>query len=43
MIAPEPDEVEFELIGDNDLSAVDLGPAAPNARDPDTGSGRVRK
>ena len=39
----EPDEVEFELIGDNDLSAVDLGPAAPNARDPDAGSGRVRK
>jgi len=39
----EPDEGEFELIGDNDLGAADLGPAAPNARDPDAGSGRVRK
>jgi hypothetical protein len=39
----EPDEGEFELIGDNDLGAADLGPAAPNAPDPDAGSGRIRK
>lgn len=39
----EPDEVEFELIGDDDLGAADLGPAAPNATDPDADSGRVRK
>jgi hypothetical protein len=39
----EPDEGEFELIGDNDLGAADLGPAAPNAPDPDAGSGRARK
>jgi hypothetical protein len=39
----EPDEGEFELIGDNDLGAADLGPAAPDATDPDAGSGRVRK
>ena len=39
----EPDEGEFELIGDDDLGAADLGPAAPNARDPDAGSGRIRK
>jgi hypothetical protein len=39
----EPDEDEFELIGDNDLGAADLGPAAPNAHDPDAGSGRIRK
>ena len=39
----EPDEDEFELIGDNDLGAADLGPLAPNAPDPDAGSGRVRK
>jgi hypothetical protein len=39
----EPDENEFELIGDDDLSAADLGPAAPNAHDPDADSGRVRK
>jgi hypothetical protein len=39
----EPDEGEFGLIGDNDLSAADLGPAAPGARDPDAGSGRMRK
>ena len=38
-----PDEGEFELIGDNDLGAADLGPAAPNAHDPDADSGRVRK
>jgi hypothetical protein len=39
----EPDEGEFELIGDNDLGDADLGPAAPDARDPDTDSGRIRK
>jgi hypothetical protein len=39
----EPDEGEFELIGDDDLSATDLGPAAPNATDPDAPSGRPRE
>jgi hypothetical protein len=39
----EPDESEFELIGDDDLSAADLGPAAPNVRDPDADSGRIRR
>jgi len=39
----EPDEGEFELIGDDDLGDVDLGPAAPNFTDPDAPSGRVRK
>jgi hypothetical protein len=39
----EPDEDEFELIGDDDLGVADLGPAAPNVRDPDAGSGRIRK
>jgi len=39
----EPDQDEFELIGDDDLGAADLGPAAPDFRDPDAGSGRVRK
>jgi hypothetical protein len=39
----EPDEGEFGLIGDDDLGAADLGPAAPNFRDPDAGSGRIRK
>jgi hypothetical protein len=39
----EPDEGEFELIGDNDLGAADLGPDGPNAPDPDAGSGRVRR
>jgi hypothetical protein len=39
----EPDEAEFELIGDDDLGAADLGPAAPNAVDPDVRSERVRK
>jgi hypothetical protein len=43
VIPDEPDEDEFELIGDNDLGAADLGPAAPNVPDPDAGSGRVRK
>jgi hypothetical protein len=42
-VPDEPDEDEFELIGDDDLSAADLGPVAPGARDPDAGSGRVRK
>lgn len=39
----EPDEDEFELNGDNDLGAADLGPFGPDAADPDAGSGRVRK
>jgi hypothetical protein len=39
----EPEAGEFELIGDNDLGAADLGPAAPDARDPDAGSGQMRK
>ena len=39
----EPDDDEFELNGDNDLSAADLGPLGPNAPDPDAGSGRIRK
>jgi hypothetical protein len=39
----EPDEDEFELIGDNDLGAADLGPLGPNAPDPDAGSGRIKK
>jgi hypothetical protein len=39
----EPDEDEFELIGDDDLGAADLGPAAPDFTDPDTPSGRTRK
>jgi hypothetical protein len=39
----EPDDSEFELIGDDDLGAADLGPANPNATDPDAGSGRIRK
>ena len=39
----EPDDGEFELIGDDDLSDVDLGPAAPNFTDPDAPSGRIRK
>ena len=39
----EPDDSEFELVGGDDLSATDLGPAAPNFRDPDAGSGRARK
>ena len=43
-VAPdEPDEDEFELSGDDDLSPADLGPADPNFRDPDAGSGRVRR
>ena len=43
MSPDEPDEGEFELSGDDDLGAADLGPAAPNATDPDAGSGRIRK
>jgi hypothetical protein len=39
----EPEENEFELIGDNDLGAADLGPIGPNATDPDAPSGRARK
>ena len=39
----EPDESEFELIGDDDLSPADLGPFRPNVTDPDASSGRVRK
>ena len=39
----EPDEDEFELIGDDDLGAADLGPLAPGVTNPDAGSGRVRK
>jgi hypothetical protein len=39
----EPDDDGFELIGDNDLGAADLGPLGPNAPDPDAGSGRIRK
>jgi len=38
-----PDDSEFELIGDDDLGAADLGPANPNATDPDAESGRIRK
>ena len=42
-VAPdEPEEDEFELIGDDDLGAADLGPLGPRA-DPDAGSGRIRK
>jgi hypothetical protein len=43
MSPDEPDDGEFELIGDDDLGAADLGPAAPNATDPDADSGRIRK
>lgn len=39
----DPDDGGLELIGDDDLGAADLGPAAPGARDPDAGSGRIRK
>jgi len=39
----DPDESEFELIGDDDLSPADLGPANPNHTDPDADSGRIRK
>jgi hypothetical protein len=39
----DPEDGEFELIGDNDLGPADLGPADPGARDPDAGSGRMRK
>jgi hypothetical protein len=39
----EPGEDEFGLLGDNDLGAADLGPAAPDAHDPDADSGRIRK
>jgi hypothetical protein len=39
----DPDDSTFDLIGDDDLSPADLGPANPNVRDPDADSGRVRK
>ena len=39
----EPDEGEFELVGDDDLGAADLGPISPNVPDPDADSGRIRK
>jgi hypothetical protein len=39
----EPAEDEFELIGGDDLSDTDLGPAAPDFTDPDAPSGRIRK
>jgi len=39
----EPDEGEFEVVGDDDLGAADLGPLAPGFRDPDADSGRIRK
>jgi hypothetical protein len=44
-VSPDvPDEDEIELIGGiDDLSPADLGPAAPNAHDPDADSGRPRK
>jgi hypothetical protein len=38
-----PDEGESQLIGDNDLGAADLGPAAPGAADPDVDSEPIRK
>ena len=39
----EPDDGEFELIGDNDLGTADLGPADPRVTDPDADSGRIRR
>ena len=39
----EPDDGEFELVGDDDLGAADLGPIAPKVRDPDTDSGSITK
>jgi len=40
----EPDADEFELFGGiDDLAAADLGPIAPDARDPDADSGQPRK
>jgi hypothetical protein len=38
-----PDEHEFEVTGDDDLSPGDLGPLAPDPSDPDDDSGRIRK
>ena len=38
-----PDEGESQLIGDNDLGAADLGPAAPGVADPDVDSEPIRK
>ncbi|MGD0246548.1 MAG: hypothetical protein ABSB59_40320 [Streptosporangiaceae bacterium] len=44
MSPDEPDADESELIGGiDDLGAADLGPIAPDARDPDADSGRPRK
>jgi hypothetical protein len=39
----EPEADEFELAGDNDLGAADLGPLAPVFADPDAPSGRTKK
>jgi hypothetical protein len=39
----EPDDDDFELIGDDDLGAADLGPIGPTATHPDADSGRIRK
>ncbi len=39
----DPDQDEAGPVGGDDLSDIDLGPAAPGFRDPDAGSGRIRK
>jgi hypothetical protein len=39
----EPEADEFELAGDDDLGAADLGPLAPGFADPDAPSGRTKK
>ena len=39
----EPDEGEFRLTGDDDLSPADLGPLAPNTTDPDAASLQPKK
>jgi hypothetical protein len=39
----DPDADEFQLVGDDDLGAADLGPVSPAVSDPDAGSGRARK
>ncbi len=39
----EPEADEFELTGDDDLGAADLGPLAPGFADPDAPSGRTKK
>jgi hypothetical protein len=38
-----PDEPEFRLTGDDDLSPADLGPLAPNTTDPDADSLQPKK